>query len=81
MTDVNLIEQVKTHLSKLSSEVNVSIRFEWSYWADKPESGWRTGTERFSVHFAGYKEAKPLTFTELLSLTVADLKPKDEPNE
>lgn len=43
MTDVSLIEKVKTHLSKLSAETGVNVRFEWSFWADKPEN-WRTGT-------------------------------------
>lgn len=78
MTDVSLIEKVKTHLSKLSGETNTSIRFEWSYWADGRNSSWRTGTERFSIHFEGYRETKPLTFTELLELTVDDLKPKEQ---
>lgn len=77
MTDVSLIEKVKTHLSKLSAEAKVSVRFEWSFWADKPEN-WRTGTERFEIHLEGYKPTKPLTFTELLEITVNDLRPKEE---
>lgn len=78
MTDVSLIEKVKTHLSKLSADANVSVRFEWSFWADSPTSSWRTGTERFSINLEGYKETKVLTFTELLELTADDLRPKAE---
>lgn len=77
MTDVSLIEQVKTHLSKLSAEANVSVRFEWSFWADKPAS-WRSGTERFEIYLDGYKPVKPLTFTELLELKTDDLRPKED---
>lgn len=80
MTDVSLIEKVKTHLSKLSAETGVNVRFEWSFWADKPEN-WRTGTERFEINLEGYKPIKPLTFTELLELTADDLRPKAEPKQ
>lgn len=79
MIDVSLMEQVKTHLSKLSAEAGVNVRFEWQFWADRPESGWRTGTERFEISLEGYRPIKPLTFTELLELTVDDLRPKADP--
>lgn len=77
MVDVSLIEKVKTHLSKLSHETGVSIRFEYQSWMDKPGSGWRTSNDRIEVHLEGYKPLRLITFTELLEITANELQRKD----